>query len=72
MIPIQPTLDLQPLAVRGSGDKIDHDFMADQRSPTPILADRREQPVLDLVPIAGPWVKMANGDLQPGFIGKCL
>src|ERR1041385_9194998 len=36
--------------------------MADQGPPSPIQTDMGEQAVLDLVPLAGPWGKMADRD----------
>ena len=35
-------------------DQLDNNFVADQRSPSPIHADMREQPMLDLIPFARP------------------
>ena len=37
----------------GGADQVDYDAVADQRPGAPVDADEREQPVLDLVPLAG-------------------
>jgi hypothetical protein len=50
------------------GDRVDDDRKTRKRSASPVLADEREEPVLDLVPLAGPWRKVADGDGQPGFV----
>ena len=34
-------------------DQIDDGFVADQRTPAPVLGDEGEHPVFDLVPLAG-------------------
>src|ERR1017187_8566995 len=36
-----------------AGHQIDDDFMAHQRLATPVLSDEGEQPMFDLVPLAG-------------------
>jgi YD repeat-containing protein len=51
------------------GDEVDDDLMADQRLAPPVLTDEREQPVFDLVPLAGARRKMADRNLQSGFVG---
>jgi hypothetical protein len=47
-------------------------LMADQRFATPVLADEREQPMFDLIPLAGSRRQMANRDLHPGLVGQLL
>jgi hypothetical protein len=44
--------------------------MGGQRSGPPAAADRGEQPVLDLVPLAGARREVADGDRQPGLGGQ--
>jgi hypothetical protein len=41
----------------GGGDQVDDYAIAGQRFGAPILADEREQTVLDLIPLAGAWGK---------------
>ena len=43
-----------------AGDEVDDDFMADQRPASPVLADKREQPVFDLVPFTRARRKVAD------------
>jgi len=42
----------------------------DEWFATPVLANVREQPMLDLGSFAGTRRQVTNGDLQPGFIGR--
>jgi hypothetical protein len=53
-------------------DEIHYDFMAYERLATPVLADEREQPMLNLVPLAGSGRQMTDSNPQSGFIGKFL
>ncbi len=49
-----------------SGDvanQIDHYLPAQQRSPSPVVSDVAEHPVLDLVPFAGARRKVTDLDL---------
>ena len=63
---VAPRVDLashpKPGARSGRGDRIDDHRKTRQGPPPPVLADERKQPVLDLVPLARPRWKMANGD----------
>src|SRR5918994_6879335 len=47
-------LDTQAGAGGGRPDQLDDDLVADQRPPSPVCGDGADQPVLDLVPLAGP------------------
>ena len=53
-------------------DELDDGLVADQRLSTPVLGDEREEPMLDLVPFAGAWRQMANGDLDAELLGEGL
>ena len=53
-------------------NQIDDDRKACQRPATPILTDERKQPVLDLVPFAGPRRKVANRNSQAAFVCQLL
>src|SRR5215472_1611195 len=54
----------------GSGShEIHNHLMADKRLPSPILTDVSKESMFNLVPLAGSWWQMANGDLQTSFIG---
>jgi hypothetical protein len=53
----------------GSGcNKVDDDFMTDERLASPVLADEREQPMFDLVPLARAWWEVRDRDLQSDFV----
>ena len=56
----------------GGGDEIDDDLVADQWLAAPVLADKREKTVFDLVPLAGTWREMTDRDLQSGFVCQLL
>ena len=69
---VQAGLDLQPRR-RGRGrDQFDDHPMAHQRTAAPIPRDVREQPVLDLVPLARARREVADGDLQARLVGEPL
>jgi hypothetical protein len=69
---IEPAPDLEA-GLRGRcGDELDDDLVADERLASPVLADRAEQPVLDLVPLARPGREVADGDLEAGLVGELL
>ena len=58
-------LHLQTGAGGGGGDQLDDGLVADQRLAAPVLGDEREQPMLDLVPLAGAGRQMTDRD------GRC-
>ena len=64
--------DLQAGFGGGGGDELDDDLVADQRLAAPVLGDEQEEPMLDLVPLAGSGRQMADGDLQIEFVGPGL
>ena len=41
-------------------DQVDHGGIVGQRLTSPVRADEREEPMLNLVPFAGTWRKMAD------------
>ena len=53
-------------------DQLYNDFVTDQRSTPPVHADMREEPMLDLVPLAGSRRKMANSNLEARVVGESL
>src|SRR5260370_37628766 len=54
------------------GNEVDNNLVTDQGFATPVLADEGEQAMFDLVPFAGARRKMADSDVQSGFIGQVL
>jgi hypothetical protein len=56
---------------RGS-DQLDNDLMADERPAAPVHADKREQTMLDAIPLAGARRVMGDGDRQAGFVRQFL
>ena len=63
-----------PKASSGAGvaNQIDNDLKATQRFTPLILGDVAEQPMLNLVPLAGSRWKVADTYLQMDFVGKFL
>src|ERR1022692_3702787 len=57
-------MDGQALCGSRSGDEVDDNLEADERFSRPVLADEAEQTMLNLVPLAGAWRKVANCDPQ--------
>ena len=53
LVRVQHCLDFEPGTRLGTTDQIDDRLVIDQRLSSPIQTDKREQPVLDLVPLAG-------------------
>ena len=47
----------RPVTVGCGGNELDYDFMVDKRLAPPVLADEREEPMFDLVPLARVWGK---------------
>ena len=69
---VQSSPDLKAGAGARVRDQVHNDFAADEWLPTPVLGDRREHPVLDLVPFAGPRGEVADRERQPGLVGHGL
>src|SRR6266852_2554367 len=59
--------DRQPLIGGGVGDQFNDRFQPGQRLGAPIDGDVGKESVFDLVPLAGAWGKMADGDGESGF-----
>jgi hypothetical protein len=62
----------EPFASRRSGDEFNDGFIGGERPPSPVLADEREEAVLDLVPFAGPWRKVAHVHVDVVPVGETL
>ena len=69
---VQLALNAQAGSCGGGSDQVDDDFMAHQRFAAPVLRNKREQAVLDLIPLAGSRRKVADRGLQPRFVGQFL
>jgi hypothetical protein len=46
-----------------------NDPVADERLGAPVLADEREEPVFDFVPLAGAGRQVADHDIEAKFVG---
>ena len=69
---VQLALNPQPRPGRGRPDQVHHHLVADQRLSAPVLTDRGEQAVFDLVPLAGPWWEVAHVDFKARLIRQFL
>ena len=69
IVGIQFRVNLKASCGGGAGDQADDRFEASQGLTAPVLADVGEQPMLDLVPLAGTRWKVANENPQAGFVG---
>ena len=56
----------------GVPDAVDDSLIRRQRGTAPVRRDVTEEPVLDLVPLAGAGWKMAHLDGQSGLVGQLL
>ena len=57
---------------RGGRDQLDDHAIADEGLGTPVLADEREEAVLDFVPLAGARGQVADRDVEAEFVGQGL
>ena len=64
--------DCQPFFGGGVGDQFNDRFQRGQRLGAPVDGDKGKESVFDLVPFAGAWRKMADGDGEPGLVGQSL
>src|ERR1700726_1102211 len=55
-----------------SRDQLDDDAIADEWLGTPVLADEREEAVLDFVPLAGAGRQVADRDVDAELVGQLL
>ncbi len=69
---IQTAFDFQPFGRRRLRDQVNDGFIINQRLPSPIEGDEREQTMLDLVPFAGTGSKMTDRNSEPRLIGELL
>ncbi len=53
-------------------DQFDNGLVARQGFSTPVFGDETEQPMLDLIPLAGPWRKVTYMQRKSEFIGQLL
>ena len=64
--------DLKPGGCPDVPDAVDDGLVRRQRGAPPVRRDVTEEPVLDLVPLAGARRKMTHLDGQSGLVGQLL
>ena len=69
---IQSAGDFQACRRGRFRDQVHHGGIVGQRLTSPVRADEREEPMLNLVPFAGTRRKMADRDGETKFIGETL
>jgi hypothetical protein len=69
---IQLSMNFEACFSSGRRDQIDDCLETSERLSTPVLGDVGEQPMFDLVPLAGSRREVAYRNAQPGFIGQLL
>ena len=69
---IQTAGYLEALGGGRARDQIDDWLIIPKRLAAPIRGDEREQPMFNLVPLAGAGRKMADGNREPCFICQLL
>src|SRR6185295_3537418 len=62
----------EPASRRRVADEADDGLERSKRLASPIDRDEREESVLDLVPLAGPWRIVADVDDQLKLVGESL
>jgi hypothetical protein len=67
LIRVQDCLDFEPVARPGAANQIN-----DGRLPSPVQTDKRKEPVLDLVPLAGSRRIVPDRDRYPDLIPHLL
>ena len=72
MVRIQGGLHHKPRACCRVGDEIDNHLITCQRATTPVLGDKTEKTVFDLVPFAGAWRKMADFQTESRLVRQFL
>src|SRR5512135_3434057 len=69
---IEFACDFQTRLGRRRCNEVDDRLVTDQRLASPVLADEREEPMRDLVPLARPWREVTHRDLQARLIRQTL
>ena len=69
---VQTAGDFQTGGSCRMGNEIHYRFIVSQRLAAPVRRNEGEQAMFYLVPLAGAWRKMADGNRQPGFVRQSL
>jgi len=72
LIRVQDCLDFEPGARLGAANQMNDGLIIDQRLPSPVQTDKRKEPVLDLVPLAGSRRIVTDRDRYPDLIRHLL
>ena len=69
---VQDCLDFEPAARLGAADQIDNRLIVEQWLSSPIQTDKREESMVDLVPLAGARRVVTDRDRYPDLIRHLL
>src|ERR1019366_3346486 len=69
---IKLRLNLQTGLCCCCGNQVHNNLIADEWFASPVLSYKREQFMLNFVPLAGAWRQMTHTDRQPGFVCEAL
>src|SRR2546428_3550509 len=69
---IQRGLHGETRSGRGMANEIDDDLMTDQGPSPPMLGNMSKHPMLDRLPLTGPWRKVPPIDRDTHLIGQLL
>src|SRR5215471_14164359 len=72
LISVQHGFDLEAGVRLGGSDQMDDRFVVDQRHALPVQANKRKEPVLDLVPLASAGRVVTNRDRDRDLFGQLL
>src|SRR5215831_12049956 len=67
---IEHRFHLQPASGSGRANQIDYTFVVPERRPFPSQTDKREQPMLNPIPFAGPRRIMRHADRSSDLLGQ--
>ena len=67
---IEFATDLETGLCSCRADQLNDHLMADQRLSAPVAGDEGEEAMLDLVPLAGAWRQVTDGDRDIEFVGQ--
>ena len=69
---VEFALHFEPSLGRRCRNELHHSLVRAQWFSPPVYGDEREQPMLDLIPLAGARGKVAYGDRDPEFVSEAL
>ena len=72
VLAVKPRPDTKSRCILRTANEIYYRGVAYKRAASPVLGDMAEEAMLDLVPLTCAWWKVADADMQAGFVGEPL